>query len=74
MFTTGRILREDMFGNLIAALKDLGRFIPCCCSRLKRNADGMMDELAGPVPCILILQGLYGDILMYLVMSLLENF
>ena len=32
-----RILREDMFGNLIAALKDSGAFIPCCCDRLKRD-------------------------------------
>ena len=39
-----RILREDMFGNLIAALKDSGRLFPVVVIVSRETADGMMDE------------------------------
>ena len=73
------VLTEDVFcericlGIFVAALKDLGVYsVVVIVSR--ETADGMMDEdWLGPVP-YLILQGLYGDILMYLRrMSLLKE-
>ena len=39
-----RILREEMFGNLITALKDSERLFPVVVIVSRETSDGMMDE------------------------------
>ncbi len=51
--TGRRILREEMFGNLITALKDSERLFPVVVIVSRETSDGMMDEdWLWPVPRI----------------------